>query len=211
MKTKEAKIEISVGTWLPVFSGFYGTLLGDKLDLANEIEYINDERTSKNLSLIDYDYLKIDYSEANDDLSKSIFNKISIELKQRGLITSAVFDGLRSPREYNFANDSINCTFNFSKENIEIIEKYITKNFKEWDTLLKNKFTSYSGFISFHGNYASHEDWINIKEVLTHDYRCGALLEFILLNEEYDEMSVYDEVEFYMSNYITNYSELIGR
>ncbi len=207
---KRSKTILTTSTWLPVFNGFYSTLLGDKLEVDSELEYINEQREEKGLSAVNYDDLKVNYKDAHKELAKNTFNVISDELERLGFVNKSKFESLQSPREYNFTNDSINCEFSFSKTNVENIEKYINENKEAWETYLKEKFTSYSGFMSFYENYSTGNDWSNIPECLSHNTKSGSVLEFILLNEGFDTETVYERVEFYMSEHITNYFELIG-
>ncbi len=207
---KRNKTILTASTWLPVFNGFYSTLLGYKLEVDSELEYINEQREEKGLSAVNYDDLKVNYKDAHKELAKNTFNVISDELERLGFVNKSKFESLQSPREYNFTNDSINCEFSFSKTNVENIEKYINENKEAWETYLKEKFTSYSGFMSFYENYSTGNDWSNIPECLSHNTKSGSVLEFILLNEGFDTETVYERVEFYMSEYITNYYELIG-
>ena len=51
---------ISVGTYLPVFPGFYNTIF-EFNDEDQEIDYYNDERESKGLSELEYDQFDFDY------------------------------------------------------------------------------------------------------------------------------------------------------
>jgi hypothetical protein len=152
----------------------------------------------------------IDYTQANNELAKKIHRSVSGELKKLEFIKGSTFESLQSPREYNFSNDSINCEFEFSRENIENIKKYVSENKEAWERYLRDNFTSCSGFMSFYENHSTGGDWGNIELCLEHDTKSGSVLEFILLNEGFNNDSIYDEIEFCMSNYITNYGELIG-
>lgn len=190
----------TVKTFLPVFNGYYSTLLGDKLEVDNELDYLNEKNTGEEIT---HDDLEIDYKTAFNDLSKKVCINVSEELIRIGLIESYIYEGLYSPREYDFTNDSINVEFAFSDSNIEAIKKYLIAYSGLWSDYLKEKFTSCSGFHSFYSNNPEHSDWSNIEEALNHKTKCGSILDFILLNEGYDTEKLYYDIEFYMSEYIT--------
>jgi len=200
--------QISTATWLPVFNGFDCTILGTFLEFDNAVEFLNEDREEKGLSKITFDDLEIDYKAASNALAQKIFDAVSEKMKEFKLIDGSFFENLKSPKFYNYSNDSIECTLNFSKENIETIEKYLSDNKESWDKYLKKNFTSRSGFHSWYDNTIDSEDWNNVIECLHHDFKCGSILEFILLNEGYNHASVYYNIEFYDSEFVTNYTKL---
>lgn len=208
--TKTQRTVLTTQTWLPVFNGFYNTILGDRLELTDVIYDINQDRKSKELSEVEYSDLEVDHETASQNFSEDIFKSITKELTKRNLINGAVFEKLHSPKYYNYSNDSINCTFKFSKENIETIKNYLKDNETKWKEYLKDNFTSCDGFSSHYDNESDSEDWKDVKECLSHNFKGSSILEFILLNEEYTCESVYYDTEFYMSSFITNYNELLG-
>jgi len=203
---KKKRNVIICGTYLPVFGGLYGNIYEDKMEVDEAIEHINTEYNKS----IGYDDLVIDYQGANLSISKKIFNIVTGELERMNLINGSEFEKFVSPREYNFTNDSIDCTLKFSKENVDNIKKYIVDNSKEWEEYLKERFTSRSGFSSFYENKPDGADWSDIRECLKDKTKCGVVLDFILLNEGFDENEVYCKLEFYMGEHITNYLDLIG-
>ncbi len=207
MKTTKKNVSVfSTESYLPIFNGYYGTILGDFLeDEDRELENINEERNPK-LPKITFDNLKVDYTGARAELNGLISDIVISELVDLKLITKGEFQSLSSPREYNFYNDSINVKYTFNAENVETIKKYIIDNYAQWDKYLHDKYTSYDGFISSYDNYASSEDWSNIVECLKHEHKCGQILQFILSEiEGFEEMSIYDRIcgDFYLGNYIT--------
>lgn len=201
-----------VSTWLPGFTGFYGSLWDDGQE-DMEIENINDIRKGKGLPPIDYDACEWDYQTWHNTLAKDITGIIAGYLRDNGFISGFEFEGLQSPREYNFTNDSINVTFLLSKENEKAITDYLHTNKDAFEKYLEGKYTSRSGFISSYSN--SVGVWLG-DEYLTHEHKLGAVLNFILEHHLETEENI-DNIDMWLyeqtsdSNYInaTNYNELV--
>lgn len=211
MKTQET-IK-SVGTWLPAFTGFYGTIFEYFTDYDNcesEIQYINEQRAENNLPALSKDIeLDIDYAGAQKELSKQIFNIVTGELEKEGFVHKSTFEKLSSPREYNFYNDSIWVNFEFLPENVDKVWNYIKDHYKEWTQFLKDKYTPCDGFIPYYENYPNGNDWIHIGACLDDKHKAGLILDFILSNEGFDSESIYYKIEFNISEYITSFDELL--
>ncbi len=178
-----------------------------------EIENINDTRRAKGLQEIEYDKIEWDYDGYCLEVSRMCTSFIIKDLQVLGVIRSGVFQELKSPREYNFYNDSINVKFTLTPANVAKIKDYLKEHEEAFTKYLEDRYTSYDGFISRHSN--NLEDWtVDIMETLTHKHRVGAVLQFILLNEEgadYELNQVYDYVQG-NGGYLTaaNYEALTG-
>lgn len=197
--------QFTTETWLPVFNGYYSTLLGDKFELDYELEGINQDREDNNKAPLKYDDLNLDYAAAELKLSKCVYEAVISQLFELNLISEAKFDGVWSPKEYNFTNDSINASFSFNDKNVKTIISYLKTNAKEWSAYLVEHFKSRSGFISFHSHIATDDHWTPIHNALSNSARCGAVLDFILLNEGFDSERLYysREVEnFYIGEFV---------
>lgn len=198
-----------IETWLPVFSGFYGTIWeSDDLE-TNEIEYINEQRKEKNLPPVEWDDVEFDFQGYFLDVSKEVTKSIDYELQKDGFVTKLSFQELRQPREYNFANDSVDIVVWLKKENEDKIRRYLCENLSAFKEYLKERYTSRSGFFS---SYSPNvDDWKDMREVLTHQHKLGAILNFILLNENKDlEMDIYEHYrENGLAIQIKNYEKLI--
>lgn len=105
-----------------------------------------------------------------------------------------------SPKEYNFNTDEIVMDVTYSKTKIL---QLIKKDNETFNQFLKDKYSSYDGFMSFTSN--NFDDWLvdfednNVRAV-------GAVLRFLFIdwiNEDYDEFDVYVRSE------LTCYSEFI--
>ena len=173
-------------TWCPLFPGFYGSYL--EPDESYEMDYINEVRQEKNLlgTLDDmpFDALQFDYSTYYDEASRNYADAIEEALKEIIPSLSIKFEAVVSPKEYNFANDSINIEVEF---NAEEVLNYLNNNLESLAKHIKENYTSYDGFISHYSN--DIQDW-NLEECLQHEHQCGALLNFILLNEGVNDVDI---------------------
>ena len=191
-QTKMKKIE----TFLPVFPGFYGTIF--EADEENEISGINDEREGKGLERLDLNSdIKFDYATYEQDVCEGAVDFIEGELMKLGLVKWIKFQTQCSPKEYNFANDSINIKVG---TNVRNLSKYINSHVKEFRAYLKEHYTSYDGFISFQSNDA--DEWRDeTKNFMSNldGHKLGALLEFVCEVENIDSESMYYCTEAYLS------------
>lgn len=166
---------------LPVFTGFYSTVFEPSEDQVIEAPYKYDDYT-------------FDYDGYRTKTSKACVNAIESKLKEFGLNIKITYQSLYSPREYNFANDSINVKYKV--EDPKAINKYILANFEAFSVYIKEHYTSRSGFMSFWSNDA--ETWLNEymtnKKDLSHCF--GAILEFIFKNEGYSDNDLYEDANY---------------
>lgn len=196
-------------TWLPVFSGFYGTIWETDNDEEMEIENINDQRASKGLPPIEWDAIEWDYKGYTESVGKGFTKYVERDLKGLGVVDKITYEKVSSPREYNFANDSIHIEVGLTKVNEKNIRAYLRKHKDAFKKYLEDHYTSYDGFMSSYSNNV--EVWL-VDDYLTHEHKLGAVLNFILLNEDDDyEMEVYEDLH---GNGVfltaTNYKELEG-
>lgn len=172
---KETKTP-EIKTFLPVFNGFYGSYWEDYLTSEGEAEHYNFKP--------DFDFEQyIDYKKYFNELSRQFCHILSNELKE--FVYNIEFEELRSPKEYNFTNDSINCTI---KPNVSAIKSYILANKSKYAEYLKSKFTSCSGFISFYPN--NFKGWVELTKNFTdfeNPFYLGSVLDFIAENEGINE------------------------
>lgn len=202
-----------VSTWLPGFTGFYGSLW-DEAGEDQEIENINEERKAKGLEPITWDDCEWDYAAFHKTLSEDIAGVVSEYLKKAGFIAGYEFEKLSSPREYNFANDSIHVTYALDLENERAIRGYLKTNRKEFEKYLEDHYTSYDGFFS---SYSNNVDvWMN-DDYMTHEHKLGAVLNFILAHHlkteeliEHIDMWIYEETNDSNYIYASNFDELTG-
>lgn len=170
----------TIKSYLPVFTGFYGTIFE-----ADEEPMIEDGYT--------YDNYKWDYKGYNEAIGKRCTNTVSEWLKESGFQMVLKFDGIYSPREYNFTNDSINVDYVVSDYCLAKIRAFLHSNKPMFEKYLKDNFSSRSGFYSFYSNEMNEwlgdgkeSDWINDL------VRFGAILQFILSTDsDYSEGNLY--------------------
>ena len=158
MKNKTQKINSTIP-----FQGYYGSQIDSFIDshIEYEIEHIKEEykANEKQLETIANGFMSTNVNSFYWTLSKDYAEEFIFLLENEiGFKLNASFESLESPKEYNFSTDRI---FIELPENraIEFVN-YILKNHKEeLEDLIKKRFTSQSGFISFYPN--SLEDWGN--------------------------------------------------
>lgn len=202
---KNWRIKMKYETYLPIFSGFYNTIWEPN---SENLEYnLNQERKANGLySSIDFNNLKIDYEEYEKDIVLNLCSLIQEELSK--YIISIELENIYSPKEYNFANDSANIIIEV-KENE--IASFIYSHKSEFEKFLKNRYTSYDGFISHYENdFDSWEkDTKNFTDFSIDGHRLGSILDFIANIENIRENDLYEFVEVYIESYVNNYDELL--
>ena len=207
-------------TWLPLFSGFYNTIWDDDDRTREDIKYqLESDDYTEGLLLSpervkfiednfygtkEYDESWIDYT--NQVVSGMVEAVESALNSTFGLNLCFSSGSLVSPREYNFTNDSINIDVKYTKLDKKIIKEYILANIESFTVYIKNGYTSYDGFSSYHSNNAI--DWLafislNLKDM----HKMGSILEWMLKNENIYEESL--EIEAFQSVFLPNvYHEL---
>lgn len=187
-------------TFCPLFPGFYGTVF----ESSNE-EYEIHSYNEENKTELGYDDFTWDYEEYEQRIGKCFVSRIEKELKQY-LPIKMEFQNIHSPKEYNFANDSINICVSLS---LDRLIKLIKDRQKDAAVYFKDKYTSCSGFISFHSNDLT--DWLNKKYILEKpQHRIGALLDCLCFCEINQDDIIYwcDDKTGYI-NYTVNKQETI--
>lgn len=181
-------------TWAPLFSGFYGTIWESEGMEENELYDINQQRLDKGLKAVEWDDLEFDYDEYTATVSKMFVVAMEGDLEERGLVKSFKFEKLSSPREYNFRNDSIHVEVTFTKKNLEAISQYLSEHKAAFNKYIKDTYSSYDGFFSSYSN--SGDVWLaeGIDELMGHEHKAGAVLQFILEHEGVEEMEYYEHV-----------------
>ena len=198
---------IEFETFLPLFSGFYESHWSNQDDwMNNEFERINEIRNEKGLKPIEFNEIEWDWDNFYRDISVSMCDTVSWFIEDAcGLANKITFQEVRSPSEYNFRDDSINCIIKFSP-----IQFYrlISKHKEKINELLQKRYTSREGFISFYAN--SLQGWRdNYKHgYLDLDHAIGALLGFMLEIEGIRESYCYEDIESLLG--ISNYNEVMG-
>lgn len=171
MKNKNLK---RVNTFLPLFSGFYSSIFD--IDEYDEVSNYNLENDTD----LTVDNFYFNYNNYHQEISKEICLTVETLLKDNNIIDSLIFEGLRSPRFYNFENDSINIEVVIKKD---VILQYLKDNFNEFEAYINNNYTSYDGFSSYYSNDA--KEWLTGFEndkLESETHQVGAILDFISIN-----------------------------
>lgn len=195
----------TIATWLPVFSGFYGTIW--EPDETREIEYINEERENKGLEPLEFDAFEFDYEGYRQHCAKQFTNAMEDHLK--GFVSGIEFERVRSPREYNFHNDAIDVKISLTRENTKKIGEFLKEHEVEFQQYIKETYTSCSGFISFYPNDA--KVFVGkLNKALEHEHKLGAILQFIATFEDGNdtELNLYYRCND-LNLEVSNYDELI--
>lgn len=198
----------TIETYLPIFSGFYNTIW--QPDEEQEISWINEQREEKGFEPITYDDCNWDNTDYEQRIAEGCAKYIHAILQKEGLIKKGIYQSLYSPREYNFRNDSINVEIVLTKANEKKILSILKENSEAFAKYLKDTYTSYSGFISFHSN-TIEEFMTEDGNPLEHKHKLGSILEFILKEVfEVDEYRMYEDVTGNTSGIqASNYEALI--
>ena len=196
-------------TFAPVFSGFYETEFA--FEPSYDIKEIFDEKDLPS-SLMNHVYcslddkiIKEDYKEYYHDVAMKVCEFLEDEISKLMEMTVKVkFEEIHSPREYNFANDSIHIDIETNeKEFMNRIHTFLKLNEKEFCEYIKENYTSCDGFISYYDN--DGKVWMEQEEFSAHEI--GSILNFLL--NHYNKRVYTDMVMYVTENvYIGSYVEL---
>ena len=177
----------TIKTYLPIFSGSYGTLFEDIID-SEEAMIIEEQAT-----LVE-SHIEFDYKAFKEDISKQCVGVFEDAFNRDMHVKLSVsFESLFSPKFYNFENDSINVAISLSQDDFDTIIATIKENKTEISEQLKERYSSRDGFSSFHST--DLDEWI---EDLTLEFeneedcshKWGAILEILC-----DVLDIIDEEE----------------
>lgn len=167
-------------TFCPLFPGFYGSVFeydGEEYDIG---EYNREHETE-----LDWDGFNWNYADYHNRVAKAFVNRLETELNHIFPV-KIEFETLASPREYNFANDSINVKVEL---NLKALLTQIKARKEAAAIYFADKYTSCSGFISSHS--PNIESWLAESYILEKpEHRIGALLD-CLCSIEIDQDDIY--------------------
>ena len=175
----------TIKSYLPIFQGFYGTLFDSEQAEEMVLEYED----------LQFEEIEFDYSEYQNRVAEKCISSIWNFLKLDGFDIDIEFEKIYSPREYNFSNDVIYCTFKVNDLDFNKLIDYCKTNLSEFKTFLEDNYSSRSGFISFFDT--EHKTWFNdyLKEDSNKFERAfTGILYFYLLNEDYSVDNMLDDV-----------------
>lgn len=159
---------MKVKTYLPLFSGFYDSHWDEPcFDGEEEI-----------FDLPEGSYFEefVNWNDYHTHIAKEMCNEVQYLLSD--FVSNIEFECIRSPKYYNFENDSINCEITFNKPKVK---QYLKDNFSLFKDYIKLMYTSRDGFISSYSNDAT--EWMKNWD----EHKVGSILEFICKNEGHEE------------------------
>jgi len=178
-------------TWLPIFSGYHNTVWS-----PDETHLLWD-------SNIDFEDIEVDYESYYKYTAIDIVDAVETALSP--FVKSITFQKVTRPQYYNFHNDSIDVWVEYYPEQLQ---KYCAEFRAELQVYLEDKYTSRDGFISSFSNKV--EAWEENTKFFTDFsseskgyHTLGAVLDFILYNEDIREEEIFNAVEPDIDPYIT--------
>ncbi len=172
---------MKVKTFLPLFSGFYGSNWDDPC-FDGEDEYFD---LPEGTEFWEY----VDWERYHHQIANKMCEEIGWLLSD--FVNGIEFECISSPKYYNFENDAIHCDIDFNKK---LIESYINANKDAFDNYIKDRYTSRDGFISHYENEGSQflDGWQDDS------HKVGSVLQFICENEGYEEPYYLDDCHISM-------------
>lgn len=139
------------------FSGFYESVHDSLLDDALTQMVADDQGDVPEFTEGLWEH--VDWRKVHEDYAKEYVEAFVEEFNScTGLKIPMTLVVVDSPREYNFTTDRI--FVNISEDSIRKMWKAVDK--AELDKLIRERFTSYSGFSSFYDN--SLEAWLAVEQ-----------------------------------------------
>lgn len=146
LHTKQQSGDNMPSVKLHFFDGFADSIHGLTIQNMEEILFLDNEgedQTPENF------WEHIHYPTVFQAYAKDYVSCLKHDLKHSGLpLDSMTFDRLKSPREYNFRTDEIYT--NLSEEDIKKL--WVVVDRETLARVVKDRFSSYSGFVSFYSN-----------------------------------------------------------
>lgn len=134
---------------IPLFEGFYNT----SLDLGSVL-YVSDEGDG-DVTIEEYE--NIDWVKTRENVGKRYLNEWLIlnmeKLNELGIKVS--FSHIKSPKFYNFVNDSLVCNASFDEDvslRILMCEFLEANNYQKLENVIEKNHSNMDGFISFYSN-----------------------------------------------------------
>lgn len=170
------KLEINIP-----FEGFYESVYSSMMDfcLETESEHLFEQENIPNTEESDFWNILDDHANYSD-MRKVIVNSF---VDQFGALSDIIlnFDAMTSPKEYNFETDRVFCTIPES-EVLKMFKKSKEDDHATLAEVLKDRHSSYDGFISFYSN--DLESWLE-KPVIDWDSNelCSLLIAYLGLSD----------------------------
>lgn len=180
----------TIETYLPIFPGFYGSIF-EYEDEEQDIENYNEENNTD----LNYNDFEFDYTEYHNRVSKKCCEIIERELKYNFPSIIIKFQKLRSPKEYNFFNDSVDVKIEISEKDFDNLILFLGVNFtNEFQEYLKENYSSRSGFTSFYSTDINiwFDEYLKTDKI---NHCFGSMLNFFLLNEGFTDYDLHSHLD----------------
>ena len=184
--------KVTVGTWLPIFTGFYDTVFQSTDDYLEEC--LKDSNLLSEKEIDEVNRLNC-YNEAVEEYELATVKDCICEIKNKlsnRFITAIEYERTQSPKEYNYVNDSVDIEVMLTDDNVTAIKDFISDNKSAWIECLKSHYTSCDGFISSYSNKV--EDW-EIDYAILDSHKLGRILDFILRVQGFNEIELYESID----------------
>lgn len=196
---------MKIKSYLPIFEGFYNTPLTP--DEEHEISRINEIREAKGLSSVDWSECEWNYDEYCKEIAEASIEYIENRLNEIGINVSLEFDGIWSPKYYNYETDKVKVIAQFDWEKLK--EKFFESDCDEY---LKETLSSRSGFSSFYPHLAHKVNWYDVTEPdNVHIEHMMAAILYCHPETEYDRDEYIQSAIEKANYYCTNYEEMINQ
>lgn len=129
------------------FDGFYHSYSDGQLDSGMEMDFESIDTSKLTFEPSDL-WAEVNWKAVHTEFAELYVEKFQEYLEYEDCAIVFTFAELDSPREYNFGTDRIFVTL--SLEEAEKIKAGVTP--EAFDQVVKEKFTSYDGFISHYSN-----------------------------------------------------------
>ena len=142
---------------IPFFPGFYETDLMNSdtsyWAIKEELEYYRDELSDEHPEYVHLteDDLDFRYSDYEKDVAEAFLDVWEYHAPE-GIVESAEFEGIDSPRYYNFRNDRLFALVELKEGWEDVMRHFIASNYDWLQQRIHDDWTSYDGFMSFMDN-----------------------------------------------------------
>lgn len=169
------------------FDGFYESWSGDMIEDA--VNQAFDYEGTGDPEVPDDFYMKWDCKAVQNAFCKSYVEYFQAWLKDTfDLDVSLEFQEMTSPRFYNFETDKIYCWIS----HLDVCKIYNLVNTPALREMVRERHTSYDGFISFYSNDLDDKDDVWGKDLHEWDEIQLMTLLMALIEQEGEEVNTYD-------------------
>lgn len=176
---------MKINTHIPKFTGFYHSIwyYGDtEYDEAYNVQSELDATYDMG-DIADAICESVDYKGYFESIVKGICEIWEEKLQEHDLAKSVRLEKLWSPKEYNFDTDRIFVEVEYTKKQLKRLQSLFHKHEGTFGKWVKDSYTSYDGFMSYHSNDITDQEW---QEWWTCEHKFMVIVSWIL-EEEFEE------------------------